>query len=230
MLELIPADTRGAADFGWLQSRHTFSFGNYFDRTRMGVSVLRVINDDTVAPGAGFATHGHEDMEIISYVLEGAIEHKDSEGNQFILPAGEVQRMSAGTGITHSEFNHSKTEPVKFLQIWIQPAEKGLQPSYEQRKIPQNGPLTPLVTPDGKANSLRVHQDASIYRLELSAEEKLSYNNDRTVYVHVIAGQLNINSKILGSGDGIIADEHTLDLRALNQNVIALVFVLPNQS
>ena len=141
------SDSRGKVNFGWLNSKHSFSFGSYYDPQHMGWSVLRVINDDQVSAAAGFDTHGHRDMEIISYVLEGAIEHKDSMGNQFVLPAGEVQRMSAGSGITHSEYNHSKTDSLRFLQIWIQPKQLGILPSYQQAKIPQDLAMTALVTP-----------------------------------------------------------------------------------
>ena len=152
-----PSYERGSANFGWLDSKHSFSFGNYYDPEHMGVSALRVINDDTVTPGAGFGKHGHRDMEIISYVLDGAIEHKDSQGNQFVVKAGEVQRMSAGTGITHSEFNHSEDDALRFLQIWIIPNEMGIEPEYEQKLIEQNGKMTPLASPDGVDGSLTIH-------------------------------------------------------------------------
>lgn len=189
MLYQRRADERGRANFGWLDSRHTFSFGHYHDPKHMGISALRVINDDTVAPGAGFDTHGHRDMEIISYVLSGAIEHQDSMGNKFVVPAGDVQRMTAGTGITHSEYNHSKTEALKFLQIWILPNQRNLPPGYEQKAIEQRGRLTPLVTPDGRDGSLIVHQDASIYRIQLQDGETEALDTSRGVgYLHVIEG------------------------------------------
>ncbi|KZZ46584.1 pirin, partial [Thalassolituus sp. HI0120] len=160
-------------NFGWLNSQHSFSFGHYYDPKHMGFSALRVINDDSVAPGAGFDTHGHRDMEIISYVLEGAIEHKDSMGHSYIVPAGDVQRMSAGTGVTHSEFNHSKQHNLRFLQIWIQPNKLGITPGYQQQKIEQRGKLTPLVTPDGSDGSLSIQQDVSLYRVALNRGESL---------------------------------------------------------
>ena len=228
MLYLRRADERGIANFGWLDSRHTFSFGHYYDPKHMGISALRVINDDTVAPGAGFGTHGHRDMEIISYVLSGAIEHQDSMGNQFVVPAGDVQRMTAGTGITHSEFNHSKTETLKFLQIWILPQEKNLQPGYEQKAIPQNGQLTPLVTPDGRDGSLSVHQDASIYRIQLRAGEELAIaTEERTGYLHLIEGGVQANGNDLTAGDGLGVVGEPLTLAAASDGVTALWFDLP---
>lgn len=219
---------RGRANFGWLDSKHSFSFGHYYDAQHMGFSVLRVINDDTVTPGAGFDTHGHRDMEIISYVLEGAIEHKDSMGEHFVLPAGEVQRMSAGTGVTHSEFNNSQKDNLRFLQIWIQPKIKGIKPSYEQRAIEQNGPLTPLVTPDGTDNSLTINQDASMYRLQLNAGESYALDTlSRPGYLHVIEGELSVNNQKLAQGDAIGAYEEKLEITA-KETLTALWFDLPN--
>ncbi|WP_323845412.1 pirin family protein [Microbulbifer magnicolonia] len=197
------ADARGRANFGWLDSRHTFSFGSYYDPRHMGVSVLRVINDDTVKGGTGFGAHGHRDMEIISYVLEGAIEHRDSAGNHFVVPAGEVQRMSAGSGIQHSEFNASRTQPLRFLQIWIEPDVMGIAPSYEQARIEQRGQLTPLVTPDGRDGSLRLHQDASLYRLHLQPGERFTLRSgSRAGYLHVIEGSADADKTRLAAGDG----------------------------
>lgn len=228
MLYLRRADERGKANFGWLDSRHSFSFGNYYDPKHMGISVLRVINDDTVAPAAGFGTHGHRDMEIISYVLEGAIEHKDSMGNRFVVPAGEVQRMTAGTGVTHSEFNHSQTEALKFLQIWIIPNQRDLAPGYEQKAIAQNGPLTPLVTPNGEDGSLTVHQNAGIYRLQLKDGETLSLNPQRGIgYLHLIEGGVAVNDGQLTAGDGLGVMEESLELTAAESGVTALWFDLP---
>lgn len=228
MIYQRPAKERGRASFGWLDSKHSFSFGSYYDPQHMGISVLRVINDDTVAPGAGFATHGHQDMEIISYVLEGAIEHKDSMGNQFVVPAGDVQRMSAGTGITHSEFNHSGSEPLKFLQIWIVPAQKGIAPGYEQKAIAQDGELTPLVTPDGRDGSLTLHQDASLYRLQLDpgSTRELSAGK-RTGYLHVISGDATLGEAALTAGDGIGVQDDSLKIAAGQQGLTALWFDLP---
>ncbi|WIO73840.1 pirin family protein [Porticoccaceae bacterium LTM1] len=227
-----PASERGRADFGWLQSNHSFSFGNYFDPKHMGVSMLRVINDDTVAPGAGFDTHGHHDMEIISYVLEGAIEHRDSMGNQFVVPAGEVQRMTAGTGITHSEFNHSQSDPLKFLQIWVIPNKRGLTPGYEQKEIVQNGSLTPLVTPDGREGSLMMHQDVSISRLVLAADESITIDTGegqsrRAGYLHVINGGAKAANYSLVEGDGLGVIGEPLSVKAGDQGITALWFDLP---
>ena len=235
-----PAESRGKANFGWLNSQHTFSFGNYYDADHMGISTLRVINDDMVAPGAGFGNHGHRDMEIISYILEGSIEHKDSMGNHFTVPAGEVQRMSAGTGIMHSEFNASKTEPLKFLQIWITPNVTGIKPSYEQMPIKQSSTMTPLVTPDGRDGSLSIHQDASIYRLKLTAGESYDLEalakdeNERVGYLHVIEGSsveegsVNVGTGLKpGDGLGIIKDQ--LSITAGNDGLVALWFDLPSK-
>jgi redox-sensitive bicupin YhaK (pirin superfamily) len=223
-----PAEDRGRADFGWLDSKHSFSFGNYYDPKHMGLSALRVINDDIVDPGAGFGSHGHQDMEIISYVLEGAIEHKDSMGNSYIVPAGDVQRMSAGTGVTHSEFNHSNTESLRFLQIWIQPNVKGSAPSYEQKQVVQLENLTPLITPNGAGNSLSIQQDASMFRLELGANESIELSTlERPGYLHVIEGDVNTAEYSLKNGDALGAYQETLLLNGGNEGVIALWFDLP---
>ena len=229
MIYLRPAKQRGAANFGWLESNHSFSFGNYYDPKHMGVSVLRVINDDFVIAGAGFQEHGHRDMEIISYVLEGAIEHKDSMGNSFVVPAGDIQRMSAGTGITHSEFNHSKTEAMKFLQIWITPNKTGIKPSYEQKAVPQNGTLTPLVTADGREGSLMMHQDAAMYRLVLQPDENIALDSgERIGYLHIISGSLTVNSNQLIQGDALgVKDEILEALNTGNSELTALWFDLP---
>lgn len=226
------ADARGKANFGWLNSQHTFSFGNYYDPEHMGISVLRVINDDIVAAGAGFGEHGHRDMEIISYILEGSIEHKDSMGNSFILPAGEVQRMSAGTGIMHSEFNASKDEPLKFLQIWISPNKTGIEPSYEQMPIVQSSTMTPLVTPDGRDGSLSIQQNASLYRLQLKADEQqeLIADNEmqRVGYLHVIEGKAVNDKHELTAGDGLGIIQDRISLTAGPEGLVALWFELPS--
>jgi len=224
------AESRGKANFGWLNSQHTFSFGEYYDADHMGISKLRVINDDVVAPGAGFGNHGHRDMEIISYILEGSIEHRDSTGNHFVVPAGEVQRMSAGTGIMHSEFNASKTEPLKFLQIWIAPNVTGIKPSYEQMPIVQSSTMTPLVTPNGRDGSLSIHQDASLFRLQLKAGE--SYDlvaQERVGYLHVIEGSsVNVGTG-LKAGDGLSIIKDQLSVTAGNEGLTALWFDLPSK-
>lgn len=219
---------RGRANFGWLNSKHSFSFGHYYDPKHMGLSALRVINDDTVQASTGFDTHGHRDMEIISYVLEGAIEHKDSMGKQYIVPAGDIQRMSAGTGVTHSEFNHSKNDALHFLQIWIQPNKKGIPPSYEQKTVVQKGSLTPLVTPDGRDGSLSMQQDASIYRLQLKAGEELALDTQRRPgYLHVISGSVDVNNNAFTAGDALGASKEILNVSALS-DLTALWFDLPD--
>lgn len=230
MISIRRSNQRGSADFGWLKSQHTFSFGNYYDEQHMGVSALRVINDDRVAPDAGFQTHGHRDMEIISYVLEGEIAHKDSEGNVATLPPGEFQLMSAGSGIRHSEFNPSVTKDLHFLQIWIQPNVYGQAPGYQQKDFGQLQGLTLVASPDGKDGSMLIKQDACLYQLILKAnsEVHLAASTNRNYYVHVIAGELQIENQIANPGDGVTIESiDDLHLIALNQNVKALVFDLP---
>lgn len=207
MLAMRRANERGHADHGWLNSYHTFSFGNYFDPRHVGVSNLRVINDDTVAPGGGFDTHGHSDMEIISYVLDGALEHKDSMGNGSVIRPGDVQRMSAGTGVTHSEFNSSAEDPVHFLQIWLQPNELGVEPGYEQRFFPpeqRRGRLVLLVSPDGRDGSIGSHQAGFLYGTLLDAGDRVSHELEpgRRAYVHVARGSVRVNGELLEGGDG----------------------------
>ncbi len=198
------ANERGNANFGWLDSHHTFSFGRYHDPEHMGLSALRVINDDTVAPAAGFDTHGHRDMEIISYVLKGAVSHKDSMGNEYIVPAGEVQLMSAGSGVMHSEFNPSAQDPVHFLQIWIEPDEQGASPRYQQQLIEQTDWLTPLVTADGREGSLTMRQDASLFRLMMDRGEVQTISTPgRAHYIHIIDGTLRVNGEHYSAGDGV---------------------------
>lgn len=229
------SEERGRANFGWLDSKHSFSFGHYYDPKHMGVSALRVINDDTVAPGAGFDTHGHKNMEIISYILEGEIAHKDSTGNDYTIPAGEVQRMSAGKGVTHSEFNASKDAPLKFLQIWIQPNQMDIEPDYEQRAIEQTDALTPLVTPDGEGNSLYIHQNARIYRLRLEPGESIElHSRGSHAYLHSIRGSAEVTNNqkktFLGAGDalgGALATGQSVDVQTQDELYEALWFELP---
>mgnify|MGYP003633865766 CR=1 FL=1 len=221
------SEHRGAVNFGWLDSKHSFSFGSYYDPAHMGISALRVINDDVIAPSMGFDTHGHEDMEIITYVTEGALKHKDTLGNSFVVEAGEVQRMTAGTGIKHSEFNHSVDEAVKLLQIWVLPAQKGLTPGYEQARVEQDGPLTPLVTPDGRSGSLMMHQDASLSRLVLQPGEQYYLDTASTGYLHIVRGTADINGNAFTNGDaiGVSAGD---DLTVIAQESLeALWFDLP---
>ena len=230
---------RGQVNFGWLDSKHSFSFGHYYDPKHMGISALRVINDDTVAPSMGFDTHGHQNMEIISYILEGVIAHKDSTGNDYTIPAGEVQRMSAGTGVTHSEFNASKDQPLKFLQIWIQPKVQNIAPDYEQRVIEQSSQLTPLVTPDGEGDSLFINQDARIYRLRLTKGEAINlHTQGNHAYLHLVSGKAEVsgNGMEVGStvslkqGDalgGLLEHQQHVQVNALSEDLEALWFDLP---
>jgi redox-sensitive bicupin YhaK (pirin superfamily) len=202
-----PSDARGKANFGWLDSRHTFSFGQYMDPDHMGFGPLRVINEDKVAPGAGFGTHGHADMEILSIVLDGALEHKDSMGEAAVIRPGDVQRMSAGTGVRHSEYNASKTDPVHFLQVWILPESKGLPPSYEQKTIPaseRQGNLRLLGSRDGRDGSLTIHRDVDLYGSVLARGDALEHAiaPDRGVWVQMIRGSVTANGDALGGGDG----------------------------
>jgi hypothetical protein len=207
MLTLRPAAERGAYDHGWLQTRHSFSFGEYHDPRHMGFGPLRVINDDTVAPGAGFGRHGHRDMEIISYVLEGELAHQDSLGNGSVIRPGSVQRMSAGTGVLHSEFNHARDAHTHFLQIWIEPDRRGIEPGYEERSFgaaDKRGRLRLIASPDGAAGSVTLHQDARVYAGLFDGEEsdRVSLAPGRRAYVHVALGQLEVNGHRLGPGDG----------------------------
>lgn len=201
------AGERGHANFGWLDSHHSFSFGNYYDPEHMGVSALRVINDDVIAPQSGFDMHGHRDMEIITYVTKGAVTHRDSMGNGFDVPAGEVQVMSAGTGVMHSEHNLSETDALHLLQIWIMPNVMGSTPRYDQKRIEVTGSLTPLVTVDGREGSLVMQQDASLYRVQLQPGGSQALPAERTGYLHVVNGTVEVSSEEgsqqLASGDGL---------------------------
>ena len=208
MISLRKAQARGHANYGWLNTYHTFSFANYFDSEYMGFRSLRVINEDTVSPGGGFGTHGHRDMEIITYVLEGALEHKDSTGNGAVLHPGEVQHMSAGTGIMHSEYNHSKSEPVHFLQIWLLPDTKGLKPTYDQRAfdIAQNsGNLKLVAAKDGKNGAIKVNQDVDLFAGVLKKGDLISYSlaSNRHGWIQVARGEINLNELPLEAGDGV---------------------------
>jgi redox-sensitive bicupin YhaK (pirin superfamily) len=207
MLTVRPAQERGSTRLDWLDSKHSFSFGDYRDPAHMGFRALRVINEDRVAPGAGFAKHGHRDMEILTYVLEGALEHKDSLGTGTVIRPGEVQRMSAGTGILHSEFDHSQTEPVHFLQIWIVPGTSGLAPGYEQRAFPlveRRGKLRLVASRDGADGSVVVHQDIALYVTSLDAGEQaaLVLGPDRYSWVQIARGTVIVNGVTLNTGDG----------------------------
>ncbi|MGJ9416591.1 pirin family protein [Massilia sp. CMS3.1] len=212
MLKVRKSEERGVANFGWLDSKHTFSFGHYQDPAHMGVGPLRVINEDRVSAGRGFDSHGHRDMEIISYVLDGALEHKDSMGNGSVLRYGDVQRMSAGAGVVHSEFNHSRTDPVHFLQIWIQPNEIGAPGGYEEKHFDvasKTGRLRLVASPDGREGSVSMRQDASIYAAVLGGSDAVSFplQQGRIGYVHVARGALNVNGVAVKAGDAVRVDD-----------------------
>ena len=202
------SEDRGSANFGWLDSRHSFSFGSYYDPQFMGFGPLRVINEDRVSPGGGFPTHSHHDMEIITYPLEGALEHKDSTGEQSVIRPGDVQRMSAGTGVRHSEYNASRTDPVRFLQIWIIPERQGLRPGYEQKTFAEaekRGKLRLVGSRNGRDGSLTIHQDVDLYATALERGERVSLalRAGRGVWVQVADGELSVNGQLVGAGDGI---------------------------
>ena len=208
MNALRKSSERGFADHGWLKSFHTFSFAGYYDPENMGYGPLRVINEDRVAPGQGFGKHPHRDMEIISYVLDGELEHKDSMGTGSVIRPGDVQRMSAGTGVSHSEYNPSPKNGVHFLQIWIEPGELGIKPSYEQKFFSpedKRGKLRLLASPDGRGGSVTVHQDAQLYATLVDGDEKVTHAlaDDRKAYVHVARGSVKVNGQPLGSGDAL---------------------------
>jgi len=218
MIKVRKSDERGHASHGWLDTWHTFSFADYYDPEYMGFSSLRVINDDRIAAGAGFPTHPHRDMEIITYLLEGSLAHKDSMGNGSVIRPGDVQRMSAGTGIAHSEFNASDSEPIHLLQIWIQPNQKGLTPGYEQTTFSaaeKQGRLRLVASPDGRDGSVTIHQDAYLYAGLLNKGDHLSQTlaPGRSAYLHVARGEVELNGLHLNSGDGAaITEETNLDL------------------
>ncbi len=218
MLDIRKAADRGVADHGWLSSRHTFSFANYYDPKQVGFSDLLVINDDRVAPAQGFGKHPHRDMEIFSYVLEGALEHKDTMGTGSVIEPGDVQLMSAGRGVAHSEFNHSPTSPVHFLQIWIVPNQTGIAPEYQQQHFTpeeKRGRLRLIISPDGAENSLHIHQDARVYAGLFDGDESatLTLAPNRYAYVHVARGSVSVNGVALGEGDGVrVRDETALTL------------------
>lgn len=231
MLTIRKSQDRGHADHGWLQSFHSFSFAGYYDPEHMGFGNLRVINEDRIAPGTGFGTHGHRDMEIISYVLSGELAHKDSMGNVKGIPPGDVQRMSAGTGVMHSEFNHAQGQTTHFLQIWIEPNVRGIPPSYEQKTFAEadkRGTLRLVASPDGAEGSVRIHADAAVYAGLLHGAEAVTLPLDpaRKTYVHLVKGALQVNGKSLSGGDAALMEhEATLSL-AEGQGAEVLVFDL----
>ena len=231
-LQVRRAKERGHGDHGWLDTWHTFSFSDYHDPRFMGFRVLRVINEDTVAPGQGFPTHGHRDMEIVSYVLQGALEHRDSLGTGSVIRPGDVQRMSAGTGVRHSEFNGSATEPVHFLQIWIEPAARGIAPGYEQKAFSdadKRDRLRLVASPDGAEGSVTIHQDARVYATRLAAGREVVHRlaPGRHAWVQVTRGALTVGPERLAHGDGAaISGERTVTLTG-EQDAEALLFDLP---
>ena len=207
MMTIRPAEERGHAVHGWLDSHHTFSFADYYDSKHSDFRSLRVINEDRVAPGQGFGTHPHREMEIISYVLEGALQHRDSIGTGSIIRPGDVQRMSAGTGVAHSEYNASKTEPVHFLQIWLLPNERGIKPSYEQKAFPdteKRGRLRVVASPDSRDGSVAIHTDAVVYAglFDKGEAAELRLDRGRHAWVHVARGKVRVNARELKAGDG----------------------------
>jgi len=233
MTEIRRSNERGYADHGWLKSFHTFSFADYFDPEHVQVGPLRVINEDRVAAGQGFGTHGHRDMEIISYVLDGELAHKDSMGNGSTIRPGDVQRMSAGSGVRHSEFNPSSSQPVHFLQIWIQPNAQGIQPSYEEKRFSvqeKRGRLRIIASPDQADGSVLIHQDARVYAGLFDGSESATLNIEpgRTLYVHVARGTVTANGTVLNNGDAVtLKDTAKLELQN-GQEAEVLVFDLPN--
>ena len=231
MLQIRRSQERGFADHGWLKSFHSFSFAGYFDPAWMGWGNLRVINEDTIAPGTGFGTHGHRDMEIISYVLQGNLAHKDSMGNVKGIPPGDVQRMSAGTGVMHSEFNHAQGQTTHFLQIWIEPRERGIAPGYEQKTFAdaeKRGRLRLVASPDGTDGSVHIHADAALYAglFDGSESAALALDPARKAYVHVVRGAIEVNGQRLEGGDAaLLAGESRMELSA-GEDAEVLVFDL----
>ncbi|MFT5645286.1 MAG: redox-sensitive bicupin YhaK (pirin superfamily) [Janthinobacterium sp.] len=232
MLQIRKSAQRGSADHGWLNSHHTFSFGSYRDPEQSGFGPLLVINEDRVAPAQGFGTHGHRDMEIISYVLSGALEHKDSLGTGSVLHYGDVQRMSAGSGVRHSEFNHSHSDGLHFLQIWIQPNVTGIAPGYEEKHFApasKTGQLRLIASGDGRDGSVLIHQDGALYASIMAPGQRLEHAlaPERSAYIHLIRGKLTVNDLQLEAGDGLkIKGESLLTLEQA-ENAELLLFDLP---
>jgi quercetin 2,3-dioxygenase len=228
MIAIRKSEARGHANHGWLDSYHTFSFANYYDPNHMSFRSLRVINEDIINPGKGFGTHGHRDMEIITYVLAGALEHKDSLGTGAVIKPGEVQRMSAGTGIQHSEFNHSQTDPVHLLQIWLLPDTNGLPPSYEQRNFPvaeRHGKLRLVAARDARDGAVKIHQDVDLYAAILDKNSRVSHalDSNRHAWVQVARGSVLLNGLALEKGDGAaVSDESELVIEATEDAEILL--------
>ena len=232
MITLRKSNARGHADHGWLNARHTFSFAEYYDPAYMGYSVLRVINDDVIAPGRGFGTHPHRDMEIVTYVLEGALRHEDSMGNGSVIQAGDVQYMSAGSGVRHSEFNASSSAPVHLLQIWIQPSQNGLEPRYGQHSISpeeKRGRWRVVASPDGREGSIAIRQDASVLATVLEAGDRLEYRPapGRRLYLQMARGEVLLNGMRMHAGDGAAIENESLVTLSEPEAAEALLFDLP---
>ena len=231
MLTLRKSNERGYADHGWLKSFHSFSFAGYYDPKHMGFGNLRVINEDRIAPGTGFGTHGHRDMEIISYVLSGELAHKDTMGNVKGIPPGDVQRMSAGRGVQHSEFNHAPKDTTHFLQIWIEPNVTGIAPSYEQKTFAEaekRGVLRLVASPDGAQGSVTIHADARLYAGLFDSDQsaRMSLNSQRKAYVHLVRGELEVNGQALTAGDAALLEAESQVTLTHGKNAEVLVFDL----
>ena len=232
MIAYRKSSERGHAEHGWLDSFHSFSFADYYDPAHMGFGPLRVINEDRVQPGRGFGTHGHRDMEIVSYVLDGELSHKDNMGNGSVIEPGDVQRMSAGRGVMHSEFNPSADRPVHFLQIWIEPNVTGIRPSYEQKRVDaaaKRGRLVPIATPEGRDGSVTIHQDATIFAALLDGAERVTHEvaAGRRAYVHVARGSVAVNGERLGPGDAVKLDGGARIALSDGDDAEVLLFDLP---
>jgi redox-sensitive bicupin YhaK (pirin superfamily) len=231
MLTLRKSTERGYADHGWLKSFHSFSFADYFDPKHMGFGNLRVINEDRIAPGTGFGTHGHRDMEIVSYVLSGALGHKDSIGNGAQIVPGDVQRMSAGRGIQHSEYNHAAADTTHFLQIWIEPNVRGIEPGYEQKHFDEaqkRGTLRLVASPDGREDSVKLHANATLYAGLFNGDERaeLALPANRKAYVHVVRGSVEVNGQALSAGDAAMLDNEPALQIGAGRDAEVLVFDL----
>ena len=228
MIEVIPSESRGSADHGWLKAKHTFSFADYQNPQRVRFGPLRVINEDRIAPGQGFPTHPHKDMEILTYPISGAIEHKDSMGNGTVITAGEVQRMTAGSGVQHSEFNHSQTDELHLLQIWMFPEHKGLEPGYEQTLFSREDKLNHLrliASRDGREGSVTVHQNIDLYACILQPGTDIEHGvaESGKVFVQIISGELTVNGQSVSAGDGVqISDEHRLLINSQSETEFLL--------
>lgn len=232
MIRIRKASERGQFDHGWLKTAHTFSFAGYYDPRHMGFSALRVINEDHIAGGGGFPTHGHRDMEIITYIMRGELAHKDSMGNEATIKAGEVQYMTAGSGVMHSEYNASKTEPVDLLQIWLEADQPNRKPGYVQKEFSREeklNKLCPIATPTGEVGSMQVHQSVSLYASVLESTKKISYtsSSDRCQWVQVISGEVSVNGSKLLAGDGAAITEETKITLSARKDAEFLLFDLP---